>query len=167
MYPWRAVLKNYDRLCWVLPARNKLKDKTSEPGYVLVPFLPRALGRKIWLLGSSAAGCPTCLQARSYLDPCSQSESPYWYLWLSWSYIRVVHNKDRARPHEGNHSLSEHSCLAHTTEAFFSLQLSSFFFFFTINLISFSFVFACIYVCVFSGFLCLEPTETIKGHRIP
>lgn len=83
--PRKGHLKNYDRLCWVLPARKKLKGKTSEPGCVLVSSLPRALGR-IWLLGSSSTDWSTCLQAKFHLDPRGQTESPYWYWWPWWSY---------------------------------------------------------------------------------
>lgn len=60
----KGHFKNCDRLFWVLSARIKLKDKTSELSCLLAPLLPRALGC-IWLL-VPAAECPTCLQARSH-----------------------------------------------------------------------------------------------------
>lgn len=164
--PMKGHFKNCNRLCWVLPARNKLKDKTSEPSNVLGPLLPRALGRICSWVPVQLNVPPASRQGLTG-NPRGQRESPYWYWWLSWSYIQVVHNKYRAGTHEGDHSFNEHSCLAHTTEASFSLQLSSLFFFFTINLISFIFVFACIYVCVLSVFLCLECTEARRGHWIP
>lgn len=148
--PTKDPFQSFGGLSWVLPARIKLKDETSEPSWAPVPSLPRVLGRFVpWV---------------SVHPPASRQVLTW--IWAARLGYRTVTGGSLGPPsklyttktHTKKPLTRNYCCLVPTAEAPFSLQQPTYF------LKNVSFYLMCMGVCLHVC-LCITCVPRSGTHR--